>query len=72
MRSEGLLWKGPVPVLVRRVGCQSGILMQLCFPGGGTIALDIIGKEVGIRRVRIDILTLQRYLVTWHVIGSHD
>ena len=46
--------------------------MQLCFPGWGTIALDIIGKEGGIRRVRIDILTLQRYLVTWHVIGSHD
>jgi len=46
VRVEGLLGVCAVPVLVRRVGCQGGILVQLCFPRRGTIALDIIGEEV--------------------------
>jgi hypothetical protein len=71
VRVEGLLGVCAVPILARCVGCQGGILVQLCFPRRGTIALDIIGEEVERRRVRIDALTLQRYLVTGHVIRGH-
>ena len=60
-----------MPVLVGGVWCQGSVLVQLCLPGRCTVTLDIIGKEVGIGWVRIDALTLQRYLVTWHVIGCH-
>jgi hypothetical protein len=69
--AEGLLGICAVPVLVGGVWCQGSVLVQMCLPGWGTVTLDIIGKEVGIGRVRIDVLTLQRDLVTWHVIGCH-
>lgn len=68
---KGLLGICAMPVLVCWIGCQGSVLMQLCFPRWGTIALDVIGKEVERRGVRIDALTLQRYLVTGHVIGRH-
>lgn len=71
LRVEGLLGVCASPILIRGAGCQASILVQLCFPRWGAIALNIVGKEVGVRRVCVDVLTLQRHLVTGHVIGSH-